>query len=191
MSKLTRWFLQLPTAGKLLMLLTVAILPLGLVLIAAAKSGIEQANQALAGRASDQGRIAIRSIDGLIARNVLALRVAGNGAFVGQGDPCVRVQRSLGLSPNVPTNFVVQDSVGTQLCMRGDADMGERRALLVPPGQVRLWISEGKGTLYYRMGIFGGAITSSITSEQFRTALTDNVRRAPRYGTAFCPKAAK
>lgn len=173
MSRISRWFLKLSTAGKLLLMLTVAILPLGLVLIVAAKSGIDQANQALAGRATDQGQIAIRAVDSLVARKVLALRVAGNAAVGGDGDPCDRVKRSLSLSPNVPTDFLIQDSVGTLLCVVGDADAGERRALLVPPGQVRLWISEAKGTLYYRMGIFGGSITGSITGDQFRTALAN------------------
>lgn len=173
MSRISRWFLMLPTAGKLLLLLTVAILPLGLVLIVAAKSGIDQANQALAGRATDQGRIALRAADSLIARKVLALRVAGNAAIGGGGDPCARVNRSLSLSPNVPTDFVIQDRVGTLLCIAGTADAGERRTLLVPPGQVRLWISEAKGTLYYRVGVFGGSITGSITGDQFRAALAN------------------
>src|SRR4028118_249252 len=123
MTKFRSWFQQLSTAGKLFLLLTAAILPLGLVLIAAANSGINRANDALAGRATDQGRLAIRAVDSLIARNVLALRVASNDALDGSGaDPCQRVGRALSLSPNVPTNFVLPASAGTPLCARGEPD---------------------------------------------------------------------
>ncbi|GAA4022609.1 hypothetical protein GCM10022280_24100 [Sphingomonas swuensis] len=169
--KLSHWFQQLPTAGKLLLLLTAAILPLGLVLILAASSGIDQANRALEGRATDQGRIAIRSIDSLIARNVLALRVAANAAINDPGDPCEQVQRSLSLSPNVPDKFILRDQVGTELCARGQADTTERSTLLVPPGNVRLWISPSKGSLYYRVGVYGGSATGSIDREDMREAL--------------------
>lgn len=171
MHKLKNWFQQLPTAGKLLLLLTAAILPLGLVLIAAASAGINQANSALEARAVDQGRIAIRAIDSLIARNVLALRVAANAAIDDPGDPCEQVARSLSLSPNVPTSFVLRDSVGTQLCARGGPDQSERATLLVPPGQVRLWISPTKNSLYYRVGVYGGSATGSIDKEEIRSAL--------------------
>lgn len=171
MHKLSHWFQQLPTASKLLLLLTTAILPLGLVLIIAANSGINQANAALEARANDQGRLAMRSIDSLIARNVLALRVASNGAISGTADPCGRVAQSLSLSPNVPDNFVLRDPVGTELCSRGEPDSSERATLLVPAGQVRLWISPNKGSLYYRVGVIGGSATGSIGREEMRVAL--------------------
>ncbi|GLR47516.1 sensor histidine kinase [Sphingomonas astaxanthinifaciens] len=179
MSSVKAWFQQLPTAGKLLLLLTAAILPLGLVLVAAATSGINQANDALAARASDQGRLAIRAIDSLIGRNVLALRVAANGAIDGSADPCQQVQRALSSAPGTPFTFLLSDSVGTQLCARGTPDDGERPTLLVAPGQVKIWLSPTRGRLYYRVGVIGGSATGSIDRDQFRSALI-----AARAGTA-------
>lgn len=180
MSRLRSWFQQLPTASKLLLLLTAAILPLGLVLVAAANNGISQANQALSARAQDQGRLALRAIDSLIARNILALRVAANGAIeAGTPDPCQRVERSLRSAPGTPFNFLLSDEVGTRLCTRGDADDGERPTLLVAPGQVRVWLSQSRNRLYYRVGVIGGSATAWIDREQFRSALV-----SARLGTA-------
>jgi hypothetical protein len=179
MSSLRTWFRQLPTAGKLLLLLTAAILPLGLVLVAAATGGMEQANKALSSRANDQGRLAIRAIDSLIARNVLALRIAANGALDGGGDPCERVSRALGAAPNTPSTFLLSDPLGTRLCSRGEPDDGGRPTLLVAPGQVRMWLVPERGRLFYKVGVFGGSATGSIDREQFRAALS-----AARAGTA-------
>ena len=43
--------------------------------------GIGRANRALEGRNEDQARVAVQSIESLIARNALALRIAANGAL--------------------------------------------------------------------------------------------------------------
>nr|WP_314442911.1 sensor histidine kinase [uncultured Sphingomonas sp.] len=159
--------------------MSAAILPLGLVLVAAATAGIEQANNALSSRANDQGRLAIRAIDSLIARNVLALRIAANGALDGASDPCERVSRALGAAPSTPATFLLSDPLGTRLCSRGDPDDGGRPTLLVAPGQVRMWLVPERGRLFYKVGVFGGAATGSIDREQFRAALS-----AARAGTA-------
>jgi two-component sensor histidine kinase len=179
MLKLSRWFQQLSTAGKLLLLMSAAILPLGLVLVYAATSGINQANRALEARAIDQGRLAMRAVDGLIARNVLALRVAANASLGASGDPCAAVRRAMSLSPNVPASFVLRDPAGTLLCTSGGADGNERATLLVPPGQVRLWISQSGRSLHYRVGVYRGTATGSIDREQLRSALA-----AARDGTS-------
>ncbi|MGK5643324.1 hypothetical protein ACSNOK_34390, partial [Streptomyces sp. URMC 126] len=76
-----RWFQRLPTAGKLLVILSAAVLPLGLVLVWAATTGINQANDALQSRATDQGRSVTRSLESYIVRNALALRIAASGAL--------------------------------------------------------------------------------------------------------------
>ncbi len=177
---LQNWFRQLPTAGKLMLLLSAAILPLGLVLVAAATSGIGQANNALSSRANDQGRLAVRAIDGLIARNILALRIAANGALDGSaGNPCDKVSRALQASENTPTDFLLSDPLGNQLCSPGEADHGGRPTLLVAPGQVKIWLVPERGRLFYKVGVFGGSATGSLDREQFRAALS-----AARAGTA-------
>lgn len=171
MNSVINWYRQLPTAGRLFLLLTAAILPLGLVLVVAATTGINQANAAMEARAVDKGNLAFRTIDGLIARNVLALRIAANAASGGEGDPCARARRALAFSPGAPKGFVLKDALGTELCSDGAFDTGERRTLLVPPGQVALWISPEKNRLYYRVGTFGGSATGAIEAEQIRAAL--------------------
>jgi hypothetical protein len=74
-------FARLSTAAKLLLILTAAILPIGIALTWIGEAGIRQANNALEGRAQDQARAAAQGIESLIARNALALRVAANGAL--------------------------------------------------------------------------------------------------------------
>src|SRR5436190_10901820 len=92
-------FARLPTAAKLLLILTVAILPIGIALTSIGERGIQEANTALNGHAEDQARAAARSVESLIARNALALRVAANGAFASGGDPCDHTRRALAIAP--------------------------------------------------------------------------------------------
>ena len=179
MSSLRAWFRRLPTAGRLLLLLTAAILPLGLVLVAAASSGMDQASRALADRANDRGRLAVRAVDSLIARNVLALRIAANGALDGNGEPCDRVLRALSATNRPPTSYLLTDPIGTRLCVSGDADDGGRPTLLVAPGKVQMWLVPERGRLFYKVGVLGGAAIGSIDREQFRDALL-----SARAGTA-------
>lgn len=95
-------FARLPTAAKLLFILTAVLLPIGIALVWLGESGIRQANEALKGRAEDQSRAAAESMEGLLARDALALRVAANGALAGgTGDACARALRSLTIAPGV------------------------------------------------------------------------------------------
>ena len=65
---------RLPTAAKLLLILTAVLLPIGIALVWLGESGIRQANIALKGRAEDQSRAAAEAMEGLLARNALALQ---------------------------------------------------------------------------------------------------------------------
>jgi len=71
-------FARLPTAAKLLLILTIAIFPIGIALTLIDETGIRQANAALEGRTEDKERTAAGAIESLIARNALALRIAAN-----------------------------------------------------------------------------------------------------------------
>src|SRR5437764_497627 len=64
-------FARLSTAAKLLLILTAAILPIGIALTWIGESGIQQANTALKGRADDQARAATREPGGEIQSLVL------------------------------------------------------------------------------------------------------------------------
>src|SRR5947209_13747235 len=95
-------FARLPTAAKLLLILTLAILPIGIALTLIGETGIRRANDALVGRTEDQERTAAGAIESLIARNALALRIAANGALAGgSGNACDRMRNSLAVAPAV------------------------------------------------------------------------------------------
>jgi hypothetical protein len=84
-SVLERW----PTGAVLLLLLTVALLPLGLVLAWIAQQNVRETNKALVERADQQGLVAFQAIESLIARNAMALRISANGALTyDRANPC-------------------------------------------------------------------------------------------------------
>ena len=169
MAKARRWFQRLPTAGKLLVILSAAVLPLGLVLVWAATTGIDRANAALESRAIDQGRSVTRAVEATIVRNTLALRIAASGALRGDNEPCTYALQSLRLTRGVAQRFNLSDPRGLPLCSEGDI-RNERPNLLVSPGDVRLWISEGGSGLYYRIGILNGHATGLLTNQELRAA---------------------
>jgi hypothetical protein len=89
LSAAIRRFAGLPTAGKLLLILTALLLPIGVALSLIAASGIRDANDMLRDRSANEARAAARAVEGLIARNALALRIATAGAIQNHGgDAC-------------------------------------------------------------------------------------------------------
>ena len=169
MTKVRRWFQRLPTAGKLLVILSAAVLPLGLVLVWAASTGINQANSALRENAQAQGRSATRAVESLIVRNALALRVAASGALREPTDQCAYIERALQLTQGIAQNFALSDARGLPLCQKGNIP-AERPNQLVTPGDIRLWVSRGGSGLYYRVGLLNGHATGLITATQLREA---------------------
>ena len=112
-SPLERW----PTGAVLLLLLTAALLPLGLLLAWVARQNIDETNQALIERADQQGIAAELAVESLIARNALALRIAANGAIASRAaDPCAVARRSLSVSPAVARQFRIRGPDGTPIC---------------------------------------------------------------------------
>src|SRR4051812_41556990 len=97
-----RRFAALPTAAKLLVILTAALLPIGIALTFLGESGIREANAALRGRSEDQARAAAAAIESLIARNALALRIASAAAIRTDGpDPCGATLQALSTAPAI------------------------------------------------------------------------------------------
>src|SRR5881397_589207 len=114
-------FARLPTAAKLLLILTALLLPIGIALAWLGEQGIGQANRALVGRNEDQARSAVQSIESLIARNALALRIAANGALAdGPDGACDRARRSLAIAPAVAQSFEFESPDGHPKCAIGD-----------------------------------------------------------------------
>jgi two-component sensor histidine kinase len=166
-------FGRLPTAAKLLLILTAVLLPIGIALAWIGETGIRQANLALRGRTEDQARSAVRAIESLIARNALALRIAANGALAdGTRRVCERARQSLGIAPAVAQNLELETADGEPLCMSGE--VGDTGPLpLVAPGAIRVRISPDSKAIAIRTGVVGGMATSVIPVEEIRTAAAE------------------
>src|SRR5438552_3459155 len=114
-------FERLPTAAKLLLILTAVLLPIGAALAWLGENGIKQSDSALAGRTQDQSRGAAKAIESLIARNALALRIAAAGALQkSSGDPCAATANALATAPAISRRFALRSPSGDLLCTSGD-----------------------------------------------------------------------
>src|SRR3954463_5447370 len=112
-----RRFASLPTAAKLLLILTALLLPIGIALSLVAASGIRDANTMLRDRSANEARSAARAIESLLARNALALRIAAAGAIPnGNGDACAKALKALATAPAISRGFALRDSNGNLLC---------------------------------------------------------------------------
>ena len=164
-----RRFAGLPTAAKLLLILTAALLPIGLGLVWIANNGIREANQVLRERSEGQSQLAARAIESLIARNALALRIAANGQIARSREPCANVQRALTITPAVAQKFELSSAEGEALCTIGR--MGETGTLpLVAPGDIALKIAPDSEAVVFRVGVVGGMATGSIPESELRAA---------------------
>jgi two-component sensor histidine kinase/HAMP domain-containing protein len=165
-----RRFAALSTAAKLLLILTAALLPIGLALMWVAQRSIGEANEALRSRAAEQAGSASRAIESLVARNALALRIAANGAFVeGPNGACERVQRSLSIAPAVARQFRLDAVDGTPVCTVGAATPPSS-APLVAPGAIDVRVAPERQSLVLRVGVVGGIATASVPASELRTA---------------------
>jgi two-component system, sensor histidine kinase PdtaS len=163
----------LPTGAKLLLILTAALLPIGIVLTWLGQSGIKQAGEALRGRSDDQARAAALAIESLIARNALALRVASNGALAtGPAGACDRARRSLSIVPAVAQTFELETGEGEPLCSAGE--VGDTGSLpLVAPGSIKVRIAPTLNAVAIRVGVNGGMATALVPVTEIRTAALD------------------
>jgi two-component system, sensor histidine kinase PdtaS len=163
-------FARLPTAAKLLLILTAVLLPIGIALAIIGEAGMRSANRAIAGQADDRARITARSIESLIARNALALRVSANAALASRGgDACQRMRNALAISPGVVHQFELESPDGTPLCKAGDiGQLGQLE--VVAPGAITVRISPRSDAIAVRTGVIGGMATAVIPLEQVRDA---------------------
>lgn len=163
-------FSRLPTAAKLLLILTAALLPIGIALAWMSDSGIRQADSALEDRNQDRSHAAANSIDSLIARNALALRIAANGALaVGPEGACDRSQRALGIAPAISQSFELETPDGKPICAVGNTgNTGELE--VVAPGDIRSRIAPSGDAVAIRVGVINGMATALIGMSDLRTA---------------------
>lgn len=169
LSRFDRW----PTGAKLLLILSAALLPLGLALAWAARDSLDEANGANLDNAEQESRAAARAIESLIARNALALRIAANGAFQSNArDPCRAAAQSLALTPAIANRFVIRDPGGQALCAHGGFSP-RQDAPLAAPGDIRLWVSQADRTIDYRVGLVGGMATGDLSLDELRAGIED------------------
>ena len=164
-------FSRLPTAGKLLLILTAVLLPIGIALALIGESGMRSANAAISGQANDRAQIAARSIESLIARNALALRIAANAAMRDGANPaaCQRMQTALAIVPGVSQRFELEAPDGQPICNVGE--IGETGDLeLVAPGAILVRVSPRADAVAVRAGVMGGMATAVVPLAEIREA---------------------
>ena len=173
MSRAARRFERLPTAGKLLLILTAVLLPIGIGLAWVGESGIQEATDALRGRSEDQSRSAARAVESLIARNSLALRVAAAAAIRnGNANPCDDAVKALATAPAISRRFTLRDGDGRLLCSSGGFQP-KSATPLVAPGDIRMWVDPNDSEIDIRIGVIGGMATASLSREEIRSAALD------------------
>jgi two-component sensor histidine kinase len=171
MSGFSSRFEHWSTGSKLLLLLTAALLPLGMALAWTAWSAMMQLNRAALDVTHRQSLSGARAIEGALARNALALKVAANGAIRDSGAAaCDKTALSLALTPSVAPRFTIRNGQADILCTRGNF-VPRRNEINVAPGSTSLWVSPADQAIYYRVGVIGGMATGSMTAQELATAI--------------------
>ena len=177
-SSASQRFAALPTAAKLLLILTAALLPIGLALMWMAQDGVREANNALRERTQDAAADSARAIESLVARNALALRVAANGALAGgEAQACDRARRALSIAPAVEQDFQLHDMNGRLLCQFDQISAIEGRGLLVAPGDILVRVGPNSRSLILRVGVVGGMATGRLSQEEIHAVAAESGAR--------------
>ncbi|MEO6256437.1 MAG: sensor histidine kinase [Sphingomicrobium sp.] len=176
MTTAAKRFATLPTAAKLLLILSAALLPIGLGLVWLAGTGIQQADRSARALAEDRAQASARAIESLVARNALALRIAANGAFAsGPDGACDRAQRSLAVAPAVAQRFALSTPDGKLLCAIGEvAAPGD--VTPIAPGDIDLRVAPTVDSLILRVGVIGGIATAAIPADELRSVALESNR---------------
>lgn len=164
-------FGRLGTAAKLWIVLSLIMLPIGGFLVWNALRDLENVNQSVATAAQQRAKLSSRALDGLIARNALALRVAANSAMRTPGsDDCDDAATTLAIAPGVVRQFEIEDSTGKPVCSVGDfSDIANPPRIAV--GESRVWIAEDGQSLLLRAAVAGGSATNRLTHAELAAAL--------------------
>jgi two-component sensor histidine kinase len=162
---------SLPTPAKLLLMLSLALLPIGAALVASSLGGLREARRVIQDSSAQEADAAAETLNSLIARNALALRVAANAALRnGSATACAEAQRILAIAPAVAQSFELEDSGGTPICAVGNWDDLDRPPLTAP-GAIREWVATDAKSLLVRVGVVGGSATTRLTLKEIRDAI--------------------
>lgn len=158
------------TGTKLLLLLTAALLPLGLAVVWTAWAGLNQINDTARDVAHRKALAGARAVDGLIMRRALTLKVAANGAIRSDRDSCKETALSLALTPFNDAGFAIRRVDGSLVCIAGD--FPERRPEITPaPGAIDYWVSPADRAIFYRIGVIDGMVTGRVTTDELTKAV--------------------
>ncbi len=161
------------TGTKLLVLLTLALFPLGLALAWTARTSLRDSERAVLEDSNEDGKVAARMIDALIERNALALQIAANGGLrANPASPCTAIAQSLALTPSVASRFALRGNDGELICVEGAFVTGTNTEM-VAPGAMRAWIHSGGGSIRYRVGVNGGMATGELTVDELDKVVSD------------------
>jgi two-component sensor histidine kinase len=170
-------FERLPTAAKLLLILTAILLPIGVALAWLGESGITEANNALNERNGVQSRAAARGVESLIARNALALRIAAAATLGKQGaagaDLCRETANALATAPAISRRFALRSSSGQLLCTFGGFEPKDTMPPIAP-GDIRVWLDPELHEVDLRIGVVGGMVTASLPAAELRSAASES-----------------
>lgn len=162
---------SLPTPAKLLLMLSLALLPIGAALVASSLGDLRDARRAIKDSSAQEADAAAETLNSLIARNALALRVAANAALRDGGtSACGEAQRILAIAPAVAQSFELEDVSGVPICAIGDFQDLDRPPLTAP-GAIREWVATDEKSLLVRVGVVGGSATTRLTLEEIRDAI--------------------
>ena len=166
-------FERLPTGAKLLLILTIVLLPIGIALAWVGNNGIRHADAALEGRNKEQARAAAKALESLIARNALALRVAAAGGLRSKGQAaCDEAADALNTAPAIAQKFSLREPEGNLICTHG-VFVPRYPTPIIPPGGIRVWIDPNEQAIDVRVGVDGGMATASISRAELQTAALD------------------
>jgi two-component sensor histidine kinase len=164
-------FDRLGTAAKLLLVLSLIMLPIGGLLVWSALRNLDSAGDAITSAAQQRVHLSARTLESLIARNALALRVAATAALRVEGrDACLEAANTLAIAPAVARRFEIETVAGEPICAVGNfAD------IVNPPrvdvGEIRLWIAEDSKSLLLRTAVPGGSATTRLTRPELTASL--------------------
>ncbi|MDQ3074027.1 MAG: sensor histidine kinase [Pseudomonadota bacterium] len=164
-------FGRLGTTVKLVLALSLIMLPIGGLLVWSALRNLQGAADSIAGAADQRAQLSARALESLIARNALALRVAANAALkVRSDDSCDDAADTLAIAPAVARRFEIEEIDGRPICSVGDFS-----DIVNPPrtvaGEINLWIAEDGRSLLLRTGVANGSATTRLTHPELTRAL--------------------
>ncbi len=171
MTAASRLFDRLGTAAKLLLAVSLVLLPIGGLLVWSALRDFNDVRGSISSNAQQRAELSATSLESLIARNALALRIAANAALNASGEEvCREAATTLAIAPAVARRFEIEQLDGKPICSFGDfSDIANPPR--VSAGEIRLWIAEDGRSLLLRTGVAGGSATTRLIQPELVGAL--------------------